>query len=396
MQTMGTLVTGGRTAHDAIVAPHGAPVHVMHVVYALQPGGMELGVVKVVNGLDRARVRSSICSTVSATRSVRDLVSSDVPVFELQRRPGNDPRLVAELYRLFRRERPDVVHTHAWGTLIEGLVAARLARVPYVVHGEHGTLQLKGYQARIQRWAWNQTTQVLSVSRKLADRMAETTGVNPSRIQTIQNGVDCERFSPRHRAAGRARLGLSPETLAIGTAGRLVPVKNQASLIDALGGLRTAGVAFRGYIAGDGPLRSELQSKITALGLTDHVHLLGHCGDLEQILAGLDIFVLPSRSEGMSNTILEAMASGTPVVATKVGGAEELVAHEQTGLLVPAEDSAALTRALVRMQTDDRRRRAMGRAARMLTETTFSIRRMVREYEHLYWGLRSNLRRAAS
>jgi sugar transferase (PEP-CTERM/EpsH1 system associated) len=396
MHTMGALVTGGSTTHEAIVTRHGSPVHVMHVVYALQPGGMELGVVKVVNGLDRARVRSSICSTVPATHSVRELVSTDVPVFELQRRAGNDPRLVADLYRLFRRERPGVVHTHAWGTLIEGLIAARLARVPYVIHGEHGTLQLKGYQARIQRWAWNRTTQVLSVSRRLADRMAETTGVDPSRIQTIQNGVDCERFSPRHRMAGRARLALPPETLAIGTAGRLVPVKNQVSLIEAFGRLRAAGVHFRGYIAGDGPLRSELESKITALGLEDHVQLLGHCEDLQQILAGLDIFVLPSRSEGMSNTILEAMASGTPVVATNVGGAEELVAHEQTGLLVPAEDSAALTRALVRMQTDDGRRRAMGRAGRMLTETTFSIRRMVREYEHLYAGFGGDLRQGAS
>ena len=114
------------------------PLRVMHIVDRLQPGGMELGVIKLVNGSDPAEIASSICSTRPTV--LRDLVRPDVPVFELNRRDGNDPRLVWALYRLFRRERPDIVHTHAWGTLLEGWSAARLARVPIVVHGEHGTL----------------------------------------------------------------------------------------------------------------------------------------------------------------------------------------------------------------------------------------------------------------
>ena len=131
------------------------PTHVMHVVYSLQPGGMELGVVKLVNGLNRAAVRSSICST-TPDGALKSLVANDVAVLELRRRQGNDPRLVWNLYQVFRRERPDIVHTHAWGTLLEGLVAARLARVPIVVHGEHGTLQLKHRQRVAQRIAWKQ------------------------------------------------------------------------------------------------------------------------------------------------------------------------------------------------------------------------------------------------
>src|SRR4051794_1288442 len=147
----------------------------MHVVYGLRPGGMELGVVKLANGLDPTRVESAICSTTPAG-VLKNLVKASVPVFELNRRPGTDPALVWGLYRLFRRERPHVVHTHGWGTLVEGVMAARLARVAAVVHGEHGTLQLRGYQRPVQRHVWSAADRVLCVSSRLAERMTAETG----------------------------------------------------------------------------------------------------------------------------------------------------------------------------------------------------------------------------
>jgi sugar transferase (PEP-CTERM/EpsH1 system associated) len=363
------------------------PVRVMHVMFALQPGGMEFGVLKVVNGLDRSRVQSSICSTAPVVGHMTSFVSSDVPVFELRRRDGNDPRLVWELFRLFRRERPHVVHTHAWGTLLEGFVAARLARVPFVVHGEHGTLQLRGYQARIQRWAWGRTNQVLSVSKKLSERMASATGFAAERILTIQNGVDFSRFSPSLREAARLELGLDADTLALGTVGRLVPVKDHASLIESFARLRDRGISFKGFIAGEGPLRADLEAQIASRGLGDHVTLLGQRRDIERIFAALDVFVLSSKSEGMSNTILEAMASGTPIVATNVGGAEELVEDGRTGVLVPRENSEVLADALARMAANAVRRRDMGVASRLKAETEFSLPRMLRDYDALYTGL---------
>lgn len=356
----------------------------MHVLYALQPGGMEFGLVKIVNGMDRARVRSSICSTVPAVGNMKTLVSPEVPVFELRRREGNDPRLVWDLYRLLRRERPHIVHTHAWGTLVEGLVAARLARVPVVIHGEHGTLQLRGYQSRIQRSMWGRTDRVLSVSLRLAERMAAVTGFPHERITTIQNGVDCSRFSPALREAARAELGLARESVVIGTAGRLVPVKDHGNLIDALVILRQRGWRFTALIAGDGPLGALLESRIAAHNLTSDVRLLGQRTDIERVFAALDVFVLPSKSEGMSNTILEAMASGAPVVATRVGAADELVEDGRTGLLVPRENAGALSAALMRLVEDPALRRQMGSAGRLKAETEFSLARMVRTYETFY------------
>jgi sugar transferase (PEP-CTERM/EpsH1 system associated) len=366
------------------------PVHVMHVLYRLQEGGTEYGVIKVVNGLDPALVTSSICSTTPAT-AVKSLLRPGVSLYECRRRDGNDPNLVWQLFRLFRRVRPDVVHTHAWGTLCEGMIAARLARVPVVIHGEHGTLQLKPRQARVQRWAWRRAGHLLSVSSRLADRMAERVGVPRDHVTVIRNGVDLSRFATAPRDQARRALGLPPDALVLGAVGRLVEVKNHALLIDAAAQLAASGVVCSIVIAGDGPLRADLEGRISALGLSDRVRLLGHRSDVEQVFAALDVFVLPSRSEGMSNTILEAMAAGLPVVATNVGGADELVVDGETGLLVHEGSVPALTTALRDLAADASRRTAMGRAGRLRIERQFSLKTMIREYERFY--LRASVER---
>lgn len=378
---------GGAAAPPVPRARSAAPVRVMHVMYTLRPGGMEFGVVKLVDGLPRARVQSMICSTTPADREMRTRLPSDVPLFELQRRPGNDPSVVKDLYRVFRQQRPDVVHTHAWGTLIEGLLAARLAGVPVVVHGEHGTLQLRGYQRRLQRLAWSRADQVLSVSSRLAERMSIETGFPLARIQTIRNGVDIGRFSGASRAAARAALNVPDGVAVVGTAGRLVAVKDQRSLLEAVARLRARGRRATLLIAGDGPLRSELEAAAAALGIAAEVRLLGHCPQIETVLAAMDVFVLPSVSEGLSNTILEAMAAGRPVVATEVGGADELVVHRDTGLLVPPGSIDQLADAIGRLLEDDAARRRMGEAARHRAATDFCLAAMIERYEALYLGL---------
>ncbi len=357
------------------------PVRVMHVVYTLRTGGMEMGVVKLVNGLDPARVRSSICSTTPAGE-IKALVDPSVPVFELTRRAGNDLRVIADLYRLFRRERPHVVHTHAWGTLLEGLVAARAAGVPIVVHGEHGTLQLKTHQRWLQRVAWSSADRVLSVSSRLAERMAAGTGFPLSRITTIRNGVHLDRFQPGDRMAARAALGVPGAAPVVGTVGRLVPVKDQATLVDAVAELRRQGRAVTLVIAGDGPERAALQAR--ALAKDVPLTLLGYRPDVEQVLTALDVFVLSSVSEGLSNTILEAMAAGRPVVATRVGGAEEMIDDGVTGVLVPPSDAQALAAGLTTVLASPDAGAAMGAAARRRVEAEFTLAGMMHRYDALY------------
>ena len=363
--------------------PTPTPLRVMHVICELNPGGMEFGVVKLVNRLNQQRVRSAICSTKPAGEMKR-LVDPNVPIIELRRRQGNDPRLVWELYRVFRRERPDIVHTHAWGTLLEGLIAARLARIPVVVHGEHGTLQLRPHQRWLQRHGWGRVDRVLSVSTRLTDKMAREIGFPAERITTIRNGVDLTRFSRLARADARATLNLPADAVVIGTVGRLVPVKDQASLLQAVRHLHDDGLFPTVILAGEGPLRQALEAQIETLRLEQQVRLLGHRPDVETVLAALDVFVLSSASEGLSNTILEAMATGVPVVATAVGGADELVIDGSTGLLVPPKDPQALAAALARMLRDLPAAHEMGCAGRRRVESSFDVARMIDCYESLY------------
>ena len=357
------------------------PVRVMHVVYTLRTGGMEMGVVKLVNGLDPSRVRSAICSTTPAGE-IKALVNPDVPVFELQRRKGNDLQVVKALYRLFRRERPHVVHTHAWGTLLEGLVAARAARVPIVIHGEHGTLQLRAHQRWLQRLGWSAADRVLSVSSVLAHRMSQTTGFPLGRITTIRNGVNLGRFQPASRADARQTLNLPEGRPVVGTVGRLVPVKNQASLVDAVAELQRAGVGATLVIAGEGPEREALEVRARQRGVD--LRLLGYRPDVEQVLAALDVFVLSSVSEGLSNTILEAMASGAPVVATRVGGAEEMIDDGVSGILVPPSDPSALAAAIRRVLAAADGGADMGATARRRAEDDFTLAGMMSRYDALY------------
>ena len=369
------------------VSPRGEGIgtlHVMHIVYALQPGGMEFGVIKVVNGLADSGIRSSICSTAPVRGPMKALVASGVNVFELARREGNDPRLVWRLIRLLRRERPDIVHTHGWGTLVEGLVASRLAGIPVVVHGEHGTLQLKRRQRWVQRASWSRTNQVLSVSARLAEQMASEVGYAADRIRTLRNGVDLSRFQAGGRQEARLALGLPADAVIVGTVGRLVPVKDQATLLEAAALLRREGTQVTVLLAGEGPLSGPLRQKAEALGISADVHLLGHRPDVERVLSALDVFVLPSLSEGLSNTILEAMATGLPVVATLVGGADELVIDSVTGILVPPGAPAQLAAALAGILSDPEQRNRMGQAARRRAESEFSLPVVISRYQNLY------------
>lgn len=367
------------------VSAHGAGrIRVMHLIYRFQEGGAERVVLNIASGLRGTTIQTSICSTVPAS-SMKTLLDHDIPLFELRRRPGNDPAFVWQLYQLLRRERPHILQTHSWGTLCEGLIAGRMARVPITVHLEHGTLQTRKYQIRVQRWAWPKADRLLAVCSQLGDRMAQTVAVPRRSISVIRNGVDVRRFEGHTRVEAQRRLGLPSDALVVGTAGRLTDVKDHATFLEALRLLRAEGVPVFGVIAGDGPLKSALESSIAARGLQGGVQLLGYRPDIETVLAALDIFALSSKSEGLPMVILEAMASGLPIVSTRVGGVEEVVEEERTGLLVEPKSPQALAKAIGRLASDRQRCEQMGAAGRARARREFSLESMAANYERLYW-----------
>lgn len=359
---------------------------IAHIVHRLDYGGLENGLVNLINGLPADSYRHVIICLTGASDFRQRLRRPDVTVHELHKARGKDPAAYLRLWRLLRELRPAAVHTRNTGVL-DCQVVARLASVPRRIHGYHGwdMDDLTGTDPRrnrLRRLCDPFVHHYVVVSRQIGTWLTGTLGVAPGRVTRICNGVDTERFRPvpppRHRSG----------PLVIGTVGRLQTVKNQILLIRACGlVLRQApelATAWQLRIVGDGPERPALEAAIDAEGLRAIATLTGWNDDVPAALRSLDIFVLPSLNEGISNTILEAMASGLPVIATAVGGSPELVADNETGFLIPGNDPAALAERLLRYLRSPALAQAHGRAGRERVEREFSIQRMLQDYARMY------------
>lgn len=365
-------------------------------MYSFAVGGLENGVVNLINGLPAERFRHAVLALARCDEAFcRRVVRPDVAFFSLDKPPGHALPLYPKLYRLFRELRPSIVHTRNLAAL-EVAVPAWAAGVPTRIHGEHGwdTADRHGENRRhrrIRQLYRPFVNRYVALSRHIEGYLNAQVGISAGRIARICNGVDSERFSPS-REGRRIAIPGSPfndDGLGIiGTVGRLQAVKDQVNLVRAFANLlQQAGAdahPWRLVIAGDGPQRGDVEAEIRRLNLADRVWLAGERDDIPDILRGLDLFALPSQSEGISNTILEAMASGLAVVATEVGGNAELVLPGETGALVPAADDRRLAAALADYVLDPARRRTHGQAGRRRVETTFSLTAMVDQYAALY------------
>jgi sugar transferase (PEP-CTERM/EpsH1 system associated) len=352
-----------------------APLRVAHVTLGLDVGGQEKLLLEFARHCDPARFALTFVSLSDRGKLAEALESLGARVIALEEPPGLRPRIIWRLWRLFRRERFDVVHTHDDRPLIYAAPAAWLARVPCRVHTQHhGALpDITPRQRRLVRWAGRLMRPFACVSHDAA-RYATAEGIPADRLRVVWNGIDLERF-PFH--------GPQPGGPAV-TVARLTPVKNIATLLHATRRVVDVLPGFRLEIAGDGLCREELGRLAGELGLTERVRFLGEVRDVPALLGRASMFVLPSRSEGISLTILEAMARGLPVIAAKVGGNPEVVESGRTGLLVPPEDAAALSAAMLRMAGNPEEADLMGRAGRHRVEAHFDVRRMVAQYEAIY------------
>jgi sugar transferase (PEP-CTERM/EpsH1 system associated) len=356
-------------------------LHIAHVLLTLQPGGLENGVVNVVNGLDPGQFRSSICCLQKSGEFAARIRDPAVRIAEMGLKPGNDLRLPFRLARLFRQWRVDIVHTRNAEAFFYGVLGARLAGVPVVIHSEHGrTFPESPRRAFMQRTLWRWANATFAVSKRLQEDMIRQIGVSPERFEVLYNGVDIERFKSDSAVP-------PPDTakneVIIGSVGRLVQVKNYPLLIQAMARL-PAGARGRLLLVGEGPERATLERTISELRLGDRVALLGHREDVSTLLRGMDIFVLPSFSEGMSNTLLEAMAAGVASLASNVGGNGEIIEDEVSGLLFPSGDIACAAEKLGRLVEDTALRTRIAAAGAARVRKEFSIEAMLRRYALLY------------
>lgn len=366
---------------------------VAHVMYRFDTGGLENGIVNLINHMPSERYRHVVIALTEVTDFHRRIERDDVQFISLHKSPGHGIWLYPRLFRLFRKLRPAIVHSRNLAAL-EVQLPAWLAGVPVRIHGEHGrdVGDLDGsnvtYQ-RVRRFYRPFVSFYLALSRDLADYLTQVIHIPEDRVLQVYNGVDAVRFHPG--STGLFDLGCPfhrPAHWLVGTVGRMQTVKDQPTLVRAF--IRALEIApslrhgLRLALIGDGPLLAECRRLLLEAGAIELAWLPGERSDIPEIMRGLDCFVLPSLAEGISNTILEAMSTGLPIIATDVGGNAELVSDGLTGYIIPAADHEAMAEKIVHLAKQRDIARGMGRAGRDLVESKFSMNAMITAYQGTY------------
>ncbi len=375
----------------------GCPPLIAHVIHHLVIGGMENGLINLINRIPPDRYRHCVVCAEDYSDFRNRIVRPDVEVFAMRKSGLAGLGLHRRMHSLFRRLRPTIVHSRNLSGL-DALLPAWAARVPIRIHGEHGwdVADLDGTRMKpllLRRAHSPLVHRYVAVSKDLKRYLVGRIGVSPSRITQIYNGVDIERFS----AADAKPVGIlppafyGPNTIVIGTVGRLQAVKDQATLIRGFAQLLRQHPSMRALIrlaiVGDGPMRSTLLECVQQEALADVVWMPGARNEMARVYECFDVFVLPSLQEGISNTVLEAMAAGLPIIATAVGGNPELVIDDVNGCLIPPSDPRALANKLHRYVADTELRLRHGEASRHRAVSTFTVDAMVDSYVRLYDSL---------
>ena len=357
-----------------------APLKITHVVYSFDYGGLERRILRLVSGLSPYGVKFRVVSLRPSKGAFLDQVT-DVEHIVLNARPGIDPAAIARLARILADTH--VVHSHNWVSMMEGIVAGRLAGVPAIVHGEHGASRFEPQALRWQRTIVQallarSADALVSVNDSIRTRMAAVWKIPETRCTIIRNGVDTDKYHPSPR---------EHETpVVIGSISRLEPIKNFPCLIRAVHRLNTAAGnhRFRLVLVGEGADRARLQAEIKALNAGAYVELPGASDAPETCYPRFDLYVNSSFSEGMSNTVLEAMSCGLPVVATDVAGHRDWLTPETNALFFASNDHVDLARQLSVLADSPTLRAAMGARNRARVLEHFSQTNFIRSYEQLY------------
>ncbi len=368
------------------------PIRILHVLESLGVGGgVEHGIANLIDRMDQKRFEHILCA-VSRLGPWADQFRI-VQVVQLEQKRKTFAVQVGPLAQVIRNTRPHIVHSRNWGSL-EAVVAARWVRSCRVIHSEHGVEVDPAAEPRRRIWfrrlAFEMADRVFSVSYHLREMLARCTGFPRRRIGVLHNGVDTERFrkDSRVRYRFRAELGLSDHEFCIGCVGRLSRIKDYPTILRAAEGLDQFCPHWRLLILGTGTECRELEQFVVAKPiLRRRVRFLGASDRVPEFLNAIDAYVLPSLREGISNSLLEAMAASLPVVATDTGGNPELVVNGESGLLFPVGDFERLTELLALLYQKPDMRERLGSRAVQRVALEFSLDSMISKYEQMYQEL---------
>ncbi len=370
---------------------------VLHLVFSLGTGGLENGLVNLINRSSPNEFRHMVVCLTSSGSFSRRITRKNVEIVELEKPEGHSLLTLKRLRALIKQYRPSVLHSRNLAALefqLAGLGISGINRV----HGEHGR-DINDPEGR--NWKHNLLRKAsrlwidryIAVSRELELWLSDRIGVDPIKITRQSNGVDCEIFSPRSPQQESVLRGLESALdiegcYVIGTVGRLAAIKDQKTLISAFASVvaKQRGEVSRLclLIVGDGPMRKELESHADRFGVSGLVRFCGDRDDVSELLKLMDVFVLPSIAEGVSNTLLEAMATGVPVVATAVGGAPDIIVSSENGYLVEVGDVEQIANTLMTCISDQDGAQELGFNGRQTVERYHSWSVAVESYSRIY------------
>ncbi len=362
------------------------PTDIAHVVLSLDPGGTERLVIDLARRCAQTYGTRVYCLDRRGEWA-DELDRARIPVHVVGRRPGLDLRVAWRLRQLTAQHGVRVLHCHQYTPFVYGALSSLPRRAVRVVFTEHGRLSdapPTPRRRRANRFLAPLPAVITAVSAELRTFMVAE-GFPAGRVQVVHNGIEPgEAPTAVQRRAARAEIGVDPGAFVIGTAARLDPVKHLGMAIDALAEVRHRVPTACLAVIGDGPERGRLEQAASVAGVADRVHWLGFRKDVRSLMAGLDVYVNTSISEGISVTILEAMAAAVPVVATAVGGTPEVVVPDATGRLIGTRDVQACARELAELAVEPERRAALGQAGRTRVLACFSGARMFERYLEAY------------
>lgn len=366
-------------------------IKIMHLTLSMGYGGLERIINQFAKKMDKDKFEISISCLDSGGPFLDDLSKNGLKKFVFTRKPGIlDISLLLKLISLFKREKIDIIHSHS-GCSFYAAISGRLAGVKRIIHTDHGRLIpdkmgliLEDKIASILLNAY------VAVSYELSNYLQYRVKINKDKIITIINGVDTDCFKPFpevEKKDVKKEIGVLEDAEIIGTVCRLDPVKNLIFMIETVKDILKKREKTILLIVGEGPERKHIEDVVDKLELNKKIILLGKRNDVEKIMPILDIFVLPSISEGTSMTILEAMSCGIPVIASTVGGNPAIVSEGRNGFLFPLDSPEVLTNRVLELLIDKEKRKAMGKEARKIVEERFSFNGMLRKYTDMYINL---------